>query len=235
MALFDFAGEDRLQRVLLGIEDARRAGEFLTLLAGDLPDAAERREVAVEHHKMAALLDRVVEAVDHILVLRVRLHVLEIFREGLAGHGQAIAVEQALVEEHLHQRRHAANGHERSHDILAARLQVGQHRHAFTDAGEVVDGQFHARRVRDSEKVQHCVGRAAERDDHGDRVLERLLRHDVERADAELEQPVHCRAGVECVLFLCGRNCVLRGAVRQAHAQRLDRAGHGVGRVHATT
>ena len=44
--------------------------------------------------------------------------------------------------------------------------------------------QLHAGGVRHREQVQHGVGRAAERDDHGDGVLERLARHDVARPDA---------------------------------------------------
>ena len=47
---------------------------------------------------------------------------------------------------------------------------------------------LHAGGVRDRQQVQHGVGRAAERDDRGDRVLERLAREDVARPDALLEQ-----------------------------------------------
>ena len=44
------------------------------------------------------------------------------------------------------------------------------------------------RLVRDREQVQHRVGRAAERHRDRDRVLERLLRHDLARPEVELEQ-----------------------------------------------
>ena len=56
------------------------------------------------------------------------------------------------------------------------------------DAVEVVELELDARLVGDGEQVQHGVGRAAERHDDGDRVLERLLGHDLARPDAELEQ-----------------------------------------------
>ena len=49
--------------------------------------------------------------------------------------------------------------------------------------------------MRDRQQVQHGVGRAAERDHHGDRVLERLARQDVARPDAALDQVDHGRAG----------------------------------------
>ena len=40
-------------------------------------------------------------------------------------------------------------------------------------------------------------------------------------------------AGAAAIVHLRGRNGVLRGAVRQAHAERFDGAGHGVGGIHA--
>jgi hypothetical protein len=80
--------------------------------------------------------------------------------------------------------------------------------------------------------MEHGVGRAAERDDHGDGVFEGLAGHDVERADAEAEQAMHGCARAQGVVLLFRRDGVLGGAVGEAHAERLDRAGHGVGRVH---
>ena len=103
-------------------------------------------------------------------------------RHGLAGDGEAVAVEQAGVEQRLHERTDAADGDEFGHEMFAAGLEVGEHGHAFADAREVVEGQLHLRGVRDGEQVQHGVGRAAERDDDGDGVLERFLGQDVERA-----------------------------------------------------
>ena len=46
-----------------------------------------------------------------------------------------------------------------------------------------------AGRVRDGEEVQHRVGRAAGRHDHGDRVLDRLARDDVARLQVVLRPP----------------------------------------------
>ncbi len=161
VALLDLVGEDGLQRRFLGIEDAGAAGELFAFLAGDFADAAHGREVAVEDDEMARRLDRVVEAVDDVLVLRVGLHVLEIFRDGPAGDGHAVAVEQALIEQHFHQRRETADADERGHDVLAAGLEVGEDGHALADAGEVVERELHAGAVRDGEEMEHGVGRAA--------------------------------------------------------------------------
>ena len=105
-------------------------------------------------------------------------------RHGFAGDGEAVAVEQFFVEQHFHQRADAADGDEFGHEMFSARLQIGEHGHAFADAREVVNGQLHLRGVRDGEQVQHGIRRTAERDDDGDGVLKRLLGEDVERLDA---------------------------------------------------
>ena len=83
------------------------------------------------------------------------------------------------------------------------------------------------------QQVQHGVGRAAQRYDHGDGIFERLLRHDVARLDALLEHVVDGGTGLAAVTFLGGTDRRLGTAARQAHPHRLDRAGHGIGRVHA--
>ena len=81
--------------------------------------------------------------------------------------------------------------------------------------------------------MQHGVGGAAERDDHGDRILEGFFGHDVFRTDAFFQQLDDGFAGFFTVFGLVLRNRRLRRAAGQAHAHRFDRAGHGVGGVHA--
>ena len=62
-------------------------------------------------------------------------------------------MEQAGVEQRLHERADAADGDESAHAELAAGLEVGEHGHAFADAREVVNGELHLRGVRDGEQV----------------------------------------------------------------------------------
>ena len=71
-------------------------------------------------------LDRIRERTDDVLVRRVRFHAAQIFRDGLAGDGDAVAVEQAGVEQHLHQRRQPADPREVNHAVFAGRLEVGE-------------------------------------------------------------------------------------------------------------
>jgi hypothetical protein len=57
--------------------------------------------------------------VEHVLSLkRGRLHILEVFRHSVAGGCQAVAVQQACIEEHLHCHRQAANAVELYHIVL---------------------------------------------------------------------------------------------------------------------
>ena len=59
----------------------------------------------------------------------------EVLRHRLAGDGEAVAVQQARVEQLLHDHRHAADAVEVGHVELAVRLHVGDVRHARADAG----------------------------------------------------------------------------------------------------
>ena len=79
------------------------------------------------------------------------------------------------------------------------------------------------RLVRDRHQVQDGVGRAAERHDDGDRVLERLLGHDLARGDALAQQVDDGLAGGdgEGVAAAVGRR--RGGAAGQRHAERLGR------------
>jgi hypothetical protein len=52
-------------------------------------------------------------------------------------------------------------------------------RGAVADPVEVLEGQLDPSLVRDREQVQHRVGGPADRHHDGDRVLERLLGHDL--------------------------------------------------------
>ena len=84
----------------------------------------------------------------------------------------------------------------------------------------------------DGQQVQHGVGRAAEGHDHGDRVLERLLGHDVAGGDApaqQLDDGLAGAAGEPVAAPVGGRR---GGAAGQRHADRLGDAGHRVGGVH---
>ncbi len=233
VAFLDRAVEDGFERYFLTFEHDGFTFKAQTFLAGDFSDRAFRGKVATKDDEVAVFLDGFVERLNNLLALWVGLHAAQGFGHGFAGDGEAIAVEQAGVEQRLHERANAADGDERAHAVFAAGLEIRQHGHAFADAREVVNGQLHLRGVRDGDQVQHGIGRTAERDDDGDGIFKSFLREDVERLDALLQHVHDGRAGAAAIVHLGGRNGVLRGAVGQAHAERFNRAGHGVGGIHA--
>ena len=57
------------ERVLLALEDARRAAVLHALVAGELHDAALGREVAAQDREAAGRLERVVQRPDDLLAL----------------------------------------------------------------------------------------------------------------------------------------------------------------------
>ena len=90
-------------------------------------------------------------------------------------------------------------------EIPPAGAQVRQHRNALADAREIIESQFDIGRGCDRQQVQHGIGRSAERDDHGDRVLEGLAGHDLPRPNAALDQFDDGGAGARAVLALLTR------------------------------
>ena len=202
-------------------------------MAGDLGDGPGGRQVPVQHDEVAVLLDGVGQGADDALAVGVRFDVREVLGEGLAGHRETAAVQEARVQQDLHERADPADLDQFGHRVAAGGTHVGEHRNALAYPREVVEFECNAGGVRDREQVQDGVGGPFERDADGDRVLERLARQDVGRPDAALDQPRDGGAGAVTVLALVVADRVLGGRVRQRQPERLDGRGHGVGGVHA--
>ena len=141
-------------------------------------------------------------------------------------------MQQAGLQQNLHQRLDAADADQLRHRIAAARPQVREHGHPRADAREIIELEFDSGGVRDRQQVQHRVGGARQRNRHDDRIFEGLAAQDVGRLDAAAHQVDHGAPGALGVLPLVARDRLLGRAVRQAHAERLDRRGHRVRRVH---
>ena len=76
------------------------------------------------------------------------------------------------------QRRHAAGVVEVLHVVLARRLEVEQHRRLAPHAVQRVEVDVEAHAAGDRRQVHDAVGRAADREQHAHRVLERGRRED---------------------------------------------------------
>ena len=99
---------------------------------------------------------------------------LQIFGNRAAGHGHAVAVQEAVVEQRLHQQRDAARLEHVLGDIAAARLQVGDVGRPLEDLGDVEEVELDAAFMRDRRQMQAGIGRAAGGGDDGRGVLQRL-------------------------------------------------------------
>ncbi len=150
-----------------------------------------------------------------------------------AGDRQAIAVDQLFLEQQLHHGRRAADLVQIFLHVFAAGPQVGQIRHAVARALEVVDRERHIDGAGHRDEMHHGVRRAADGHHDRHRIFERLAGHHVARLDVLFHAQANRRAGTAAFVQLAWIGGRQRRAVRQRHAQRFDRRGHRVGRVHA--
>ena len=96
---------------------------------------------------------------------------------------------------------HAADAIDVGHVVLAAGLGVSDVRHLGGDAIEVFEIECNTGLVGNCEQVQYRIRAASECIDDRDRVLERLLRHDVARIDTESGQIDDGLTGATGVVF----------------------------------
>ena len=99
------------------------------------------------------------------------------------GHGHAVAVQEAMIEQRLHQERNAASFEHVLGDITAARFQIRDIWCPFEDFGDVEQIELDAAFMSDRRQMQRGIGRAAGGGDHGRGIFQRLLRHNVARPE----------------------------------------------------
>ena len=173
---------------------------------------------------------RLGERPDHAAIDPVRL-ALEARTQRLTRHRRRLQVQQRLE---LAQHRAEPAGREQVlHVVRPGGLEVDQHRRPVAQLIEALQRHLDAGAAGDRGEMQDAVGRAADREQHAERILDRSGRHDLTRRRAAAlrhrdrahaarlarAQPVgvHRRDG--------------RGA-RQHHAERLGEARHGARRAH---
>ena len=104
-------------------------------------------------------------------------------------------MQEAAVEQRLHQHRNAADLVHVLGDITPAGLQVGDVGRALEHLGDVVQVEFDAALMRHGRQMQRGIGRTAGGGDDRGGILQRLAGDDVARADVALEQFHHRAAG----------------------------------------
>ncbi|ESS12853.1 MAG: hypothetical protein A07HR60_00324 [uncultured archaeon A07HR60] len=127
-----------------------RAGPVVVELvaAGRFQDGAVWREIAGENLDcplvLFGILDRVQKVRLDIVIVR-QVQLLEFLGDCPAGDGLLIAVEQACLHQAPNDGRHPADLVKIVHDVLAARLEVGDLRGSPRDLVEVLDIEIDAR------------------------------------------------------------------------------------------
>src|SRR5437763_4060840 len=162
---------DGLESILLTVEAPGRAGEPEVGHSRDFHDRTFWRQIALQTDHTAGDGDRLVCRVHHVLV-RIPFHALEVFGDRAARDSEAITVEEAIIEQRLHQKRNAANLKRVFGDITATGLQTRDIWCLFEDFGDVKQVELDAGLMRDRRQVQCSIGRATRgRNDRG-RVLQ---------------------------------------------------------------
>ena len=141
--------------VFFAIEDPRRAAEAQTLFAGNFGDCAIGREVAGENANVAVRLERRRYRAHNFLSLGKRGALLQILRQGGAGDGEAIAVQQPRFEQQLHHRRRAPHGLQVFHHKAAAGTEICEQRHAVAHGAKIADVQRHRGGPGHGQQMQH--------------------------------------------------------------------------------
>ena len=152
-----------------------------------------------------------------------------ILGQRLSGDRDAVAMQQAGIEQRLYDDRDAADLVDVKGHVFAARLEVGDVGRAAHDVAHVLHGEAQTGLVSHRRQMQCGVGRAAGGADEHSRVLQRFHRHDVARPQPALDEGHHrAPALVRPAVAVEVRR---RGAGRTGHREpdRLGDHRHRVG------
>jgi len=233
VALLDLLLLHGVEHVFFRVEAVGGAGELEAFFAGDLGHRAVGAEVAAHDTDMARRFERVRQRPDDVLPRGEARKCFQVLGDCFAGDREAIADQEAVLEEQLHHGGRAAHLVQIFLHILAAGPEVGKIRHAIARRLEVVDRELHADALSHRNEMHHGVGRAANRHHDGHRVLEGLAGHHIPRLDVLFKAVFDDRARLVAFLDLVGVGRGDRRTVGERHAEGFDRRGHRVGGVHA--
>ena len=135
-------------------------------------------EIAAQHGKPAAFRQRVVARADDIAVID--LGVLQVLAERFTVDGQAIEIQK--VAQFAEQRAQPTGVVEIFHQIfVAGRPHIGQYRRFLRQLVKAVERQLHVGAPRHRNQVNQRIGRARQRMDRSDRIVERLCVENIAR------------------------------------------------------
>ena len=120
-----------------------RTGDFWCFHPGYFGHAALGGKIAFEYSEVALRIHGVFPLPDYVLILTRRCgNSLQYFRHSLTTYGHAIAVQQAMFEQHLHYLRNASRFVQVGSNIPAGGLQIAQHRHLAAHTFKIINSEL---------------------------------------------------------------------------------------------
>jgi hypothetical protein len=148
----------------------------------------------------------------------------------LAGHRHAVEMQKRL--ELAQERAHAARGKKILHVAVADRLEIDQHRRRVGELVELLERDLHAGPAGDRGEMDHRIGRAPQREENPQGVLDRFCVDDPLGGVLGADELHRCGAGRLGRAQAIGVRRRDRGGTGQDETQRLCEAGHRGGRAH---
>ncbi|OIQ67945.1 hypothetical protein GALL_504740 [mine drainage metagenome] len=228
LALFVGLLLDRLEGILFAIEATGGTGKFQIRHTRDFHDRSLRRDISLQTDNATGDGDRLVGGPHYILV-RIPFHALEVFGDRPACDCHAVAMQVAVIEQRLHQKRYATSLKHIFGDITTARLQIRDIRCLFEDFGDVKKVELDTAFVSNRRQMQCSIGRAAGRCHHSGRIFQGAARHDVTRPKVKGNQIHDLFAGghAERVANFIRRRRT--GRIGQCQPDGFGHCRHGVG------
>ena len=154
----DLARQNGFEGRLLVVKHAGWAGDDRILETGDLGHGAFWRQIALQDGQVPLLVHGLFDGVDDAFVGRGIGHVFQNLGNGLARDRDAVAMQQARIEQNLHHLWDAASLMQVNGQGFATGFEVAQHRRTLADALEVINAPLDTGAVGNGQEVQNCVG-----------------------------------------------------------------------------
>src|SRR5258708_32489552 len=126
----------------------------------------------------------------------------QVFRQGLSGDGEAMAVQQSFLQEVSHYGGDASVLVQVLHEVFAAGFEVRQYRDLIADSLEVVLCKGDVYASGHGDQVEYGIGASAQDHDHGDGVLEGFAGHDIFGLNIFFQEDADGCSGVQAFFFL---------------------------------
>ena len=173
--------------------------------------------------------DRIGTGAHNILILR-HDHFAVIFRNGFAGDGHAIALHIAAINQCLDDDGHTTNAMHVGRNIAPAGLEVRDMRRLAHDLSHILQREADAGLMRHGGQMERSIGRTTGGADNRRRVMQRIKRYDIARADIAADQFHHGAARFHrptITIFIRRRRTSRK---RQRKPDHFRNAGHGIRR-----